>query len=217
MSTKLENFLNQWPKPYIREQDLQILFGFSSSKRHDAVKYAISQNILVQIRRGLYLIQPRHPSAPQYDPFELALLVYGPSYISLESALSQHAWIPEAVYVTTSVTSRRGKYFDTPIGHFRYSHTPIASFYLHVEQMKTSTSTFFLAHPWKAIADYLYVYTKSWNSIVDMCGDLRIEENKIREYDIQVLRDLARAYANEKVKHTLSLFLKELNDENKNY
>lgn len=215
MSSKLENFLYQWPKPYIRDQDLVVLYGFSSTQRHDAIKYAMAQKILIQIRRGLYLIKlPTHHS--RYDPFELALIVYGPSYISLESALSHHGWIPEAVYVTTSVTTRRATFFDTPIGQFRYSQSPLASFYLHVEQIQSSSSTFLMAHPWKAIADYLYVYKKSWNSIFNMCADLRIEENKIKEYDNQVLKDLIRHYGNKKVKKILSIFLKELEYGNKN-
>jgi hypothetical protein len=214
MSTKLEKFLYEWPKPYIRDQDLYLLFELSSSRRHDAIKYAMAHETLLQIRRGLYLIRGANVGRPQYDPFELAQVIYGPSYISLESALSHHGWIPEGVYVTTSVTSRREKLFDTPIGHFRYARTPMGSFYSHVELMGSSSSTFLMAHPWKAIADYLYVYKKNWLSISNLKDDLRIEENKIEEYDINVLLDLTRSYGNEKVRKKLTLFLKEIGNGN---
>lgn len=215
MSSKLENFLYQWPKPYIRDQDLQILFD-QPSNRHDAVKYAIAKKILKPLRRGLYLIEC--PGKPiNYDSFELALQIYGPSYISLESALSHHGWIPEAVYTVTSVTSRREKLFNTFAGQFRYSTVPKISFYFEVACVAEKNSAYLMAHPWKAIADYLYVYKKSWNSLKQMMTDLRIEKNKIEEYDNSVLANLAEHYKNNKVKNKLKIFLKELNGGNNKF
>ena len=40
--------------------------------------------------------------------------------ISLETALSYHGLIPEAVYQTASVTAARGRAFDTSIGRFTF-------------------------------------------------------------------------------------------------
>jgi hypothetical protein len=211
MSTKLEKFLYQWPKPYIRDQDLLALFGKNDVQRHDAVKYAIAHNIIQKIRRGLYLINFLQPQT-KFDPFELAQVIYGPSYISLESALSYHGWIPEAVYITTSVSSRRTKLFDTPIGQFHYSSTPISSFYLNVQRVSGSASTFLIASPWKAIADYIYVYKKKWESILDVIVDLRVEEETIDESDRQDLEEVAMTYHNEKVRKLLARFYEELRD-----
>jgi hypothetical protein len=42
------------------------------------------------------------------DPLELAQLVHGPGYVSLETALSHHGWIPEGVYAITNVSSKGG-------------------------------------------------------------------------------------------------------------
>ena len=50
----------------------------------------------------------------------LANLIYGPSYISLDYALSLHGLIPERVETITSVTTRRSRHFDTPFGTFSY-------------------------------------------------------------------------------------------------
>jgi hypothetical protein len=44
--------------------------------------------------------------------------LYGPSYVSLDYALGHYGLIPEAVRQITSVTTRRGKTYDTPLGRF---------------------------------------------------------------------------------------------------
>jgi predicted transcriptional regulator of viral defense system len=50
-----------------------------------------------------------------------ANLIYQPSYISLHTALSFYNLIPEAIYTTTSVTTKKTKQFLTPIGNFSYN------------------------------------------------------------------------------------------------
>mgnify|MGYP003523184722 CR=1 FL=1 len=62
---------------------------------------------------------------PLVDSFEIATVIYGPSYISFESALSYHGWIPEAVRTTTCASVKRAKEFETPIGVFFFLHIPI--------------------------------------------------------------------------------------------
>jgi predicted transcriptional regulator of viral defense system len=52
--------------------------------------------------------------------FEIAVRIYRPSYISLQTALSHHGLIPESVYAVTAVSTRRTYSFDTPIGRFSY-------------------------------------------------------------------------------------------------
>lgn len=52
--------------------------------------------------------------------FEIAVRIYRPSYISLETALSHHGLIPESVYAVTAVSTRRTYRCDTPIGRFSF-------------------------------------------------------------------------------------------------
>ena len=75
---------------------------------------------LIRIRKGLY-VAPSFPGRPPaVSPLALAALIYGPSYVSLESALSHHGLIPERVDEITSVTCKRAKRFQTPLGRFTY-------------------------------------------------------------------------------------------------
>ncbi len=50
-----------------------------------------------------------------------ANLIYKPSYISLHTALSFYNLIPEAIYPTTSVTTKKTRHFVTPVGNFSYN------------------------------------------------------------------------------------------------
>jgi predicted transcriptional regulator of viral defense system len=52
--------------------------------------------------------------------FEIANRIYGPSYISFETALSYYHLIPESVYGISSASTRRTYTFRTPIGEFSY-------------------------------------------------------------------------------------------------
>lgn len=208
MSTLLDKYLRSWEKPYIQDQDLQAIFAREDTKRYDAVKYALKKGHLFKIKRGLYLINPSYQKQ-NYDPFEIAQIIYGPSYISLESALSFHGWIPETVYTTTSVAIRRSKEFRTPIGYFNFSHTPTQYFYNEVSRIE-SGSVFFIAEPWKALADCIYVYKKKWNSVRDISLDLRIEPETFEQSNIVSLKKITTHYDSKRVRIVLGNFLREL-------
>src|SRR5258705_210846 len=92
---------------------LKTMIGGSDHRRYGLVKRALKSGDLIQIRRGLYVLGQKHRMT-DVNLFELAQRVYGPSYISLESALSYHGLIPEAVYAVTSVCMKRSKEFETP-------------------------------------------------------------------------------------------------------
>ena len=83
------------------------------------IQRALKSGEVVQVRRGLFHLS--NSIFPDLVSTEvLANLIYGPSYVSLESALAYHGWIPEAVRNCTSVTSGKPKRFDTPHGIFSY-------------------------------------------------------------------------------------------------
>ena len=78
---------------------------------------------LIRLKKGLYLISPT--LSKQALSIELiANHLYGPSYISYESALSFYGLIPERVYSVKSATSKRSKKYLTPIGNYEYITVP---------------------------------------------------------------------------------------------
>lgn len=209
MDSNFSQFLLGWNKPIIRDQDLILVFQSEDTRRYDAVKYALKKGVLIHVKRGVYLVGPPYAKGA-CDPFELAEAIYGPSYISFESALSYHGWIPEAVYSTTSACAKRTKMIETKIGNFRYSHTPVAYFFMNVERRSNSESTFLIAEPWKAIGDMIYSYKKNWRSVSSLSLDLRIELDAMHNSDLASLAHIAAHYNSQRVRQVLSRFAKEL-------
>ena len=138
--------------------------------------------------------------------------IYGPSYISLESALSWHGWIPEAVYTLTSVSFYKSKDYKTPLGLFSYSHVPQNIFYESVERhIDQEGYIFFMAKPLKALVDYIYINKIDFDSVDFLLNSLRIEKEELNKLQNRDFNLLAENYENEKVNQFLSKIKKELN------
>jgi len=207
MNKKLFEKLFFWPKAYISGVDFISILDKSAYSRQAIIKRAVQEGFLSPLRRDLFLI---NNSQFVVNAFEVAALIYGPSYISFESALSHHGWIPEAVRTTTSASVKRTKEFLTPIGAFSYEHIPLEAFSFGVEQHTQNKINLFIATPCKALADMIYARKRTWKTSEELLEDLRIEPESFENVDKKVLRTLIENYPSERVKKTLSLLLKSL-------
>ncbi len=199
MNPNFKKLLYDSPKIYITNHDLAIALGNSEDARQALIKRALKRGELIQLKNGCYLIgQPFNKKLPNL--FEIAQQLYGTSYISLESALSYHGLIPEAVYTVTSVSPKRAKEFITPIGNFSYSHVPMLNFYMGVDRIDSQNEIYLIASVWKALGDFVYVRRKTWNTLEDIMTDLRIEETDLRAVDLTLIASLAKNYPSKRVK-----------------
>ncbi len=196
-----------YPKPYIHDTTLAIMLGGSEDRRYSWVKRALQKGLLTRLRRGLYLIEKKDSSL--IDSFEIAQQLYGPSYISFETALSYHGWIPETVNTTTSASAKRSVSIRTPIGMFNYEHTPQDQFFMGVELKGNGGSHYLIAHPWKALADYMYARRKKWKTFAEVIDDLRLDEAKIEAADKETLEEIARYYHSPRIQRFAQMILKE--------
>jgi hypothetical protein len=117
---------------------------------------------LIQLRRGLYSLAPPYRKVAP-DPFVIANHLVRPSYVSLQSALSFYGSIPEAVPVTTSVTTGRPVEFSTPLGDFVFRHFQIPMFRDFDVLEPSVNQPAFIASPEKALIDLLYLTPGSAN------------------------------------------------------
>src|SRR5580692_8559792 len=136
MANLLLKTLQTYPRPYLSDADLEVLLDGTPDSRYGKIKRLLAQGKLLHVRRGLYCLTEELGYLTKPHSLELAQHIYGPSYISLESALSFHRLIPEAVYTVTSATAKRSKEFRTPLGVFSYLRLPLESFYVEVELIK---------------------------------------------------------------------------------
>lgn len=115
------------------------------------------KGLIKPIKQGVYLISEDLGLRP-YSKEILATLIYGPSYISLETALSSYGFIPERVTVTTSICQGRGKSFTTPVGEFDYHHIKQSLYAMGVQLKEVFKGVYCqYATPEKALLDFIYI------------------------------------------------------------
>ena len=101
------------------EFDYQTLMSLLSAYSNPGMKVSALSRAgdIVRVKKGLYVFGERHRRRP-YSMELLANLIYGPSMVSSDYMLAHYGLIPEAVYTLTSVTFKRPKNFETPLGAF---------------------------------------------------------------------------------------------------
>ena len=157
---------------------------------------------LLSLRRGLYL-QDR-----TVNPLALAPAIYGPSYVSFESALAWHGLIPERVEEIVCATLKRPVEFETPVGRYRYRHVPARVFSVGVERIEDASLPWLLASPTKALCDSIAL-----NSTIRSQRDVRawLEAMRIVElpaFDPEQLAACAACYQRPSVRHFARFFSK---------
>jgi predicted transcriptional regulator of viral defense system len=175
----------------------------------------IKSGQLIQVKRGFFL-DPKEG----YLPESLAGIIYGPSYISFEYALSYYGLIPEKVNTITSAAynKNKNKNFHTPIGNFYYYYLPVKVYPYYITRVGAKNSSgadeysYLIASPEKALCDTLYKIqpiTSVRNLEYLLFDDLRIEKEDILKLDTEAILFLAPRYR----KNTLSIFVKWLTGE----
>lgn len=178
--------------------------------RLDALlKRAVASNEIWRVCRGLYCLSNRYAQA-QVSPLVLAQRIHGPSYISLETALSHHGWIPEAVRTITSTTVKRSRTFNTPVGFFSFTRIPQRSFFSGVRRVSGDGDAFFLATPLKALADYVYAHRCDWSSSTPVIESLRVDKASLCGLTQDMFDEVMAAYRPGRVSRFLVALRKDL-------
>jgi hypothetical protein len=192
---RAEERLRQAAPPEFDYVFLTSLFGDYARPRQE-ISRLLKSGAIVRVKKGLY-VAPTDSGAP-YSKEILANLIYGPSYISLESALRIHRLIPERVDELTSVTCNRDKTFKTPVGIFSYRYLRPSLFALGVTQAEVGDSRhFLLATPEKALIDKVWFARKNIgpNDLEEfLFDDLRIERTALRGLNFKRLSSISSAY-----------------------
>src|SRR5438105_4410643 len=123
--------------PYVDAQTLLSLFA-DYRKPRECISRMVKNGELIRLKNGFYLITDRIKQGPNtVIPYEqVANMLYGPSYVSLEWALSFYGMIPERVHTVTSVTLGRNKEYHTPVGDFIYYKLSPESYSIGITQKK---------------------------------------------------------------------------------
>ncbi|MBR6332700.1 MAG: hypothetical protein IKR78_06205 [Dehalococcoidales bacterium] len=148
---------------------------------------------ITPVIRGVYETDRKVPG------YCLARVIYGPSYLSYEFALSWHGLIPEKVYTYTSATcgKRRVKRYETAFGAYLFRDIPEKAFPFGIDIKEERGYPFLLATPEKALCDQLYILSPCGNRQelrAMLFEDLRLDEESFESLDHDDLIGLASKY-----------------------
>lgn len=159
---------------------------------------------IARVKKGLYIFGPRYNSKPIVKE-TLANLIYGPSCVSLEYALAYHGLIPERVEAVTSVTPKRDKSFETPVGRFTYRYLRPERYSAGIDQVWIDDRhPVLMASPEKALCDYLTLnkippILNMEEAMSFLETDLRIQTTKLARLDAKSMRKLNRIYRSKNI------------------
>ncbi len=187
-----------WQERILSEAQLARLLDGSPQRRYNLVNRALHGGELLRLRRGCYRLAPA-VSGSLPNPFVVAQALRPGSYVSMESALSFHGWIPEAVPVTLSILPgrRRDEALVPGLGSFQFS--PLAlrrGFFLEaVDRVPFGGQVALVARPLRALLDRFCLLKQDWPGLAAVNQDLRIQPEMIlglRPDDLEPLRPLYR-------------------------
>lgn len=168
------------------------LRGYKSPK--DKVCKLEKSGELIRLKKGLYVISPT-VSKQSLSVELVANHLYGPSYISYESALSFYGLIPERVYAIKSATTKRKKEYQTPIGSYTYITVPEKYFSIGLYQKIIQESyAFIIATPEKALCD-IFLSTsglrfQSKKAVIEyLRDDLRIDFDAMGPFKPEIVKE----------------------------
>ncbi|MCJ8159129.1 hypothetical protein [Sphingomonas sp. LaA6.9] len=188
------------------EGQLRELLGGSDARRHALVHRALKDGSLIRLKRATYMLGQR-TSNEAIHPFVAAQALLPGSYISFETALAYHGWIPEAVFTTASVSpSRKTITYDTPsLGQFSFH--PLAlkeyQFLTDVDREKFGNLAAFVAQPLRALMDLVALRKERWSGLDWLITGMRIDEDRLLSLKRKDFSALRPVYKHKAANHFL--------------
>jgi len=166
--------LSRFNKPYWSVADLQKVLGYRSRQTLLVILHRlVRQGVLTRLRRGIY-----RTSTSLADGAVLANLLYTPSYLSFESALSRYGILSQIPYTITLATTRRSKKMVLDGAAVEYRQLKRDLFFGHRLEHGLD-----IAEPEKALLDAVYLMKRGKLSLaleeLDLSG---LSPGKFKSY-----------------------------------
>jgi len=145
--SKLMKEIQQIPSPVFSRLDLQKVSQLKETSLKVALSRAIKSGDVLRLANGFYAT-----SVYQISWEQLAVSIYGPGYVSFESALGYYNILNQQSAELTVATTRRGKTISIRNQNIFYRHIREDLFWGYIQKEK-----FLLAEPEKAFLDLAYL------------------------------------------------------------
>ncbi|MDP2830255.1 MAG: hypothetical protein Q8O37_16825 [Sulfuricellaceae bacterium] len=220
MQTLTEKLIQTgWAGRVLSQAQLARLLDGTPQRRYNLVNRALQHGELLQLRRGRYLLATQLQNRMPH-PFVLAQALQAGSYISFETALSFHGWIPESVPVTLSVLpGRRRLEVDHPtFGLFRFY--PLAlrqGYFLEAVDRHTFAGPVgqvaLVAQPLRALLDIVCLRKlevgSSMGNIGELMQSMRIDAELLTQTQPAAWQALQRVYAHRRMASAIQALQQE--------
>lgn len=158
---------------------------------------------LKKVRRGFYCFSTQ--DFIQDFLFYAANKIYAPSYVSLEIALKYYGFIPEEIFLITSVSTKKATSFETSVGNFSYRRIK-TSLYWGYRLVDFGRQKLLIAEPEKAVLDYFYVNSKL-KTAADFLG-MRINVDEFRtRINLDKFQQYLKTFNNKQLSKRANTFL----------
>lgn len=197
------NRLIQLPAEFDYNLLLYVLRNYK--KPRDKIRGLIQGNDIIRVKKGIYVLG-RDYNKP-YNKYVLANLLYGPSYITGQTALSFWNLIPERVELMISMTTKRKKLFETPVGKFSYLYCPKRAFSIGIKlEDAGDEKKFLIASPEKALCDIVatqnHIATqKEMNEFIEL---MRLDSSFYDKLDYSLLEEIKAGFRRQRLKLLLN-------------
>lgn len=157
---------------------------------NDKIYQLAKEGVIQSIKKGLYVVGPALNIDRKPEPFLLANHILGPSYVSVETALSYHGLIPERVYEIASMTTQAPRKFTTPLGTFSYTRLPLPYYAFGIRSEKLADDQYaMVASPEKALCDKIIttsglLFRSKKNAKEFLLENMRIDEEALRQLNV---------------------------------
>lgn len=168
----------------------RLLHSKNTQTLYKQVERLVAKQLIKQLTKGTYQF-----SFSSVDDFTLANFLCRPSYVSLESALSLYGIITGFPYQVTSLTTRKPCMYTIENKEFSYSRIAPQLFWGYEKK-----EDYLLAEKEKALADYLYFYSKGLRGAV-------WDEFDVSQVDPKKFRAFVRRFHNDTMEKVMEKIL----------
>ena len=168
----------------------QVYATYPEFNRNNLVQW-VRKGYLIRLRQGYYTF-PEYKGSTDFALY-FANIIYKPSYISLQTALSFYGIIPEAVPEITSVTTLKTKAFSNDVGEYSYKNIKPDLMFGYLLRETEGGRRIMFATPEKALADLLYLYP-FYNTEREL-EELRLDESYMEnDFDTDRLMEFSSRF-----------------------
>lgn len=173
--------------------DLTVLATIYPNMKHtgEKARRLEAEGEIIRLKRGLYVVNPE-VSGQSLNRYLIANHIYGPSYVSLHTALRHYGLIPERVHLVQSLTTKHARNFENALACFDYENCTSAYFPIGIRYEREGDIAYLIASPEKALCD-LVNYSKGVNLrfMKDVATyleeDIRFDMDELEHFDISIL------------------------------